>query len=166
MIDRKAAYAEKLLDPRWQKKRRRILKRDKFSCRRCLIGPGPYHVHHRWYRGEPWEAPDYALETLCEVCHEEETANRAAAERCLLAAFKGFSAGELDSIAETFDKLFKDDLIPEIHDHEYYVPNLIRHAFWNPSVREWIAESFFAKLAAIYGVKITVLKRQSVELVT
>lgn len=65
----KLAYRDKLNDPRWQKKRLRALERDDFTCQRCGEKNKPLHVHHKRYRGEPWDVPDAWLETLCEDCH-------------------------------------------------------------------------------------------------
>lgn len=65
-------YAQKLKDPRWQKKRLEILNRDEFACRICGDKKKTLHVHHRAYaKGlEPWEVEDAALLTVCEGCHE------------------------------------------------------------------------------------------------
>src|SRR6185503_9899629 len=65
-------YAEKLKDPRWQKKRLEILERDNWACFICGDKETTLHVHHEEYvKGrEPWEAVDYMLTTLCENCHE------------------------------------------------------------------------------------------------
>lgn len=69
----KATYREKLLDPRWQKKRLAILERDGWACQLCFDSESTLHVHHRWYEGsDPWDVPDDALLTLCEECHAEE----------------------------------------------------------------------------------------------
>lgn len=62
-------YSEKLKDPRWQKKRLQILERDGWACRQCGIETETLHIHHMVYMGEPWEAPDHLLVTLCEDCH-------------------------------------------------------------------------------------------------
>lgn len=85
-------YSEKLKDPRWKGKRMFILDRDGYQCKRCkqysnmgheLVYGHEYpyedfkyreedlelHVHHIKYRGEPWEAKDEDLITLCEMCH-------------------------------------------------------------------------------------------------
>lgn len=64
-------YAEKLKDPRWQRKRLEILNRDGWKCRRCGEKTKTLHVHHVAYlRGKsPWEHPDTGLLTLCEGCH-------------------------------------------------------------------------------------------------
>lgn len=63
------AYQKKLLDPRWQKRRLRALEAAGWKCQRCGRGDQTLHVHHKRYRGEPWEAPDSALEVLCETHH-------------------------------------------------------------------------------------------------
>lgn len=63
-------YKDKLKDPRWQRRRLEILQRDDFRCVLCGAHTKMLHVHHRMYFGEPWEAPDWALETHCEECHD------------------------------------------------------------------------------------------------
>jgi hypothetical protein len=69
-----SAYSEKLKDPRWQKKRLKILERDNWECRVCGDNKSALHVHHRYYlpNTEVWDYPDEALITLCEDCHEIE----------------------------------------------------------------------------------------------
>lgn len=66
-------YAEKLKDPRWQKKRLKILERDKWQCVKCHDDKSTLHVHHKKYdeNKDPWDYPDKQLETLCETCHEK-----------------------------------------------------------------------------------------------
>lgn len=64
-------YAEKLRDPRWQKKRLQIFNRDKFTCKLCKDTETTLQVHHLEYHGEPWETPNKHLITLCEHCHHE-----------------------------------------------------------------------------------------------
>lgn len=68
------SYKDKLLDPRWQKRRLDILSRDKFTCQNCLGKENTLHVHHRIYISgyEPWEYDDYELITLCYECHKIE----------------------------------------------------------------------------------------------
>lgn len=63
-------YREKLLDPRWQKLRLRVLERDGWCCVACGESKKTLHVHHGFYEGEPWDAPEDTLWTLCEACHE------------------------------------------------------------------------------------------------
>lgn len=63
-------YSEKLKDPRWQKKRLKILERDEFACTMCGDDTTELHVHHKKYNGEPWEAIDSELITVCKSCHQ------------------------------------------------------------------------------------------------
>ena len=64
-------YAEKLKDPRWQKKRLKIMERDHFMCVECRDSESTLNVDHKYYRKnlDPWAYPDDALQTLCENCH-------------------------------------------------------------------------------------------------
>ena len=70
-----ASYSEKLKDPRWQKKRLKILERDDWTCQRCKSKTETLHVHHRRYlpNTQPWDHPDKLLLTLCDICHELES---------------------------------------------------------------------------------------------
>lgn len=65
----KTNYSEKLKDPRWQKKRLQILQRDDWKCVLCCDSETTLHIHHKEYFGDPWDAPDDMLATLCEHCH-------------------------------------------------------------------------------------------------
>lgn len=62
-------YSEKLKHPKWQKKRLEILSRDGFKCTLCEDEETELQIHHLAYNGEPWEAEDEHLETLCKSCH-------------------------------------------------------------------------------------------------
>jgi 5-methylcytosine-specific restriction endonuclease McrA len=66
-------YAQKLKDPRWQKKRLEVLSRDNFTCTLCNNSTFELQVHHLKYSGEPWEASMENLETLCCHCHKMKT---------------------------------------------------------------------------------------------
>ena len=67
-------YSDKLKDPRWQKKRLEVFERDNFTCQSCERTDITLSVHHRYYAYcEPWEYPNEALQTLCEVCHNTVT---------------------------------------------------------------------------------------------
>lgn len=75
-------YSEKLKDPKWQRKRLKILERDGFTCQACHDKENTLHVHHIIYfsDSDPWEYPDKLLTTLCENCHaviKEENRNLA-----------------------------------------------------------------------------------------
>jgi len=67
-------YAEKLKDPRWQKKRLEVLQRDKFTCMHCYGTTKELHVHHLSYGGKrnPWDVDEMYLTTLCSSCHKNE----------------------------------------------------------------------------------------------
>jgi len=68
-------YREKLKLPEWDRKRRKILRRDNYRCTACGRNDMRLHVHHKTYRWRtnPWDYADCELETLCESCHESET---------------------------------------------------------------------------------------------
>lgn len=65
-------YAQKLRDPRWQKKRLEILNRDNFKCTQCGDSESTLSVHHkRYFKGrEPWEYDGNLLITVCDNCHK------------------------------------------------------------------------------------------------
>lgn len=63
-------YQQKLLDPRWQKKRLQVLERDHFTCQCCGAKHKTLHVHHYCYTTpNPWDEPEDNLVTLCDECH-------------------------------------------------------------------------------------------------
>lgn len=67
---RRAYYRQCLRDYRWKERRKEIMRREGFRCRRCGA-KGRLNVHHRWYiyGRMPWQYPDRCLITLCEKCH-------------------------------------------------------------------------------------------------
>jgi hypothetical protein len=75
-MTRYKSYAEKLRDPRWQKKRLEILERDEWKCYRCEASDDTLAVHHLLYtKGQaPWEADSDTLITLCSCCHDKASA--------------------------------------------------------------------------------------------
>jgi len=104
-------YAEKLKNPRWQKKRLQILERDGWMCQRCLDTETTLHVHHRTYVSgrEPWDVPDELLVTLCEGCHKEETERRKAYEKQLLEALRyHFFFDDIEELAVAFADMKSD----------------------------------------------------------
>ena len=66
----KSNYAQKLLDPRWQKKRLEIFQRDNFQCAFCGDTKTTLAIHHLKYIGNPWDCPDKFLKTICQHCHD------------------------------------------------------------------------------------------------
>lgn len=71
-------YAEKLKDPRWQKKRLEIMQRDKFTCIWCFRNDATLNVDHKIYRPRlnPWDYTNDDLQTLCENCHKKLSERR------------------------------------------------------------------------------------------
>ncbi len=106
-------YAEKLKDPRWQKKRLEILQRDEWHCKCCGDNKETLHIHHLHYTGKnPWDIPNEFLMTLCATCHERETKDRKEAEENLLEQlrYKGFLCDSLEIIAEGINKFNPVDM--------------------------------------------------------
>lgn len=70
----KKTYAEKLKDPRWQKKRLEVLSDAEFQCELCGDTESTLHVHHKQYiKGhDVWEYEREQLACLCESCHENQ----------------------------------------------------------------------------------------------
>jgi hypothetical protein len=70
---RTMTYSEKLRDPRWQKKRLKIMRYAHWRCQICGAKDSTLHCHHSYYtRGkEPWQYPDGAIICICEGCHEK-----------------------------------------------------------------------------------------------
>ena len=66
-----ATYAEKLRDPRWQRRRLERLASKAWTCQDCGDQSRELHVHHAFYepRRDPWDYPDRALLVLCNGCH-------------------------------------------------------------------------------------------------
>lgn len=75
IVMNKGDYIETLRDPRWQKKRLQILKRDKFRCKLCGDDKTHLQVHYKEYKNNlmPWEYCNSDLITLCEHCHNAVT---------------------------------------------------------------------------------------------
>ncbi len=71
-MNAKVYYHEKLFDPRWIEKRKRILNRDNNKCVICGKSEGKLHVHHKQYHFikrlqthvAPWEYNDNLLISL------------------------------------------------------------------------------------------------------
>lgn len=91
MQSQKSSYFQLLKDPRWQKKRLEILNRDEFKCQKCNDGKSSLHVHHKHYiyGKNPWEYDGDLLITLCDSCHEYESAYLKEAKNTLLSSLAG-----------------------------------------------------------------------------
>ena len=91
-------YAEKLKDPRWQKRRLEIMQRDDFTCRNCGESTKTLNVDHKVYVAgrDPWDYSDEDLQTLCEYCHAEfTTARRKISE--IVGRMNGFEIARLQA---------------------------------------------------------------------
>jgi Restriction endonuclease len=68
----KKEYSDLLKDPRWQKKRLEVMKRDNFTCQICGDNLSTLNVHHKHYKNglRPWEYKNDDYITLCECCHQ------------------------------------------------------------------------------------------------
>lgn len=97
-MNTKQAYKEKLLDPRWQKKRLEILQRDDFRCAYCKNETKTLHVHHFFYNknGNPWDAHNDQLITLCDDCHFIEHQKFSELERKMISALQFLATSEFD----------------------------------------------------------------------
>lgn len=87
----KKTYKDKLLDPRWQQKKNKILERDNYTCQHCGDTKTTLHVHHFYYSqsGDPWDVDDTGLNTYCECCHSlEECMSRKYSELNIIEVIK------------------------------------------------------------------------------
>jgi hypothetical protein len=71
-------YAEKLKDPRWQRRRLELLEAANWKCCECEAADKTLHVHHNFYRSrtQPWDYPAHAYRVLCEDCHSAAESQR------------------------------------------------------------------------------------------
>jgi len=96
----KSSYAEKLKDPRWQRKRLEVMNRDAFTCRDCESKDKTLNVHHCFYeKGDPWDTADQFLITVCEGCHKERHESEDLAKREMALLFTKIHPAAIHSIA-------------------------------------------------------------------
>ena len=94
-------YAEKLKDPRWQKRRLEVLEAAGWKCQACEVTDKTLHVHHNFYRTRthPWNYPDHALRVLCEDCHETVEGQRRELAQCIEGIYESdFAAGTIETV--------------------------------------------------------------------
>lgn len=72
-MSKKKTYAEKLLDPRWQRRRLEMFNSSDWTCSHCGEHENTLHLHHKAYiRGrDPWDYDDDQLTVLCDGCHKK-----------------------------------------------------------------------------------------------
>ena len=137
-------YQQKLLDPRWQKKRLEILQRDDWRCQRCFDSESTLHVHHRYYEHqyEPWDYSSDALVTLCADCHELETNRRPLYEQLLLQNLReiGLAYDQVAELAYSFESW------PRETDYTFTI-SAIAWEISNESMRNNIAERYADTIA-------------------
>lgn len=66
-------FEEQYKDPRWEKKRLEIYRRDYWHCRKCERTNVKLEAHHLYYdrKLKLWEYDNDALVTLCSNCHSD-----------------------------------------------------------------------------------------------
>lgn len=136
-------YSEKLLDPRWQKKRLEIFERDEWMCGLCQDNEQTLHIHHLFYEKgkDPWEYENKHLITLCANCHEAETETRNIIERGLNLELskKGFMSSDLIRLTEGFRDL-TIITAPEV------TASIICFALQTPEIMNLLDDLFFKDL--------------------
>ncbi len=141
--DKDRDYSAKFKDPRWQKLRLEVLKRDDFTCQICFDSESTLHVHHRYYlpSKDPWDYPIEALVTLCESCHLGEKESRPDYERMLLKVLrqKGFFANHIYCLVEGFYNL------DFIHTHDV-IASMIEWSLKDHEVQKMLLEKYFKYL--------------------
>ena len=102
-------YAEKLKDPRWQKRRLEVLKEADWKCQACEATDKTLHVHHNFYRTRthPWNYPDHALRVLCEDWHERAELQRRELAQGIEALYESGDAGSAVEAVIGFAKAMK-----------------------------------------------------------
>lgn len=93
-----SAYAEKLRDPRWQKKRLQILESAEWKCEDCSAEGSTLEVHHCLYiKGrEPWDYSPSLLMALCKTCHGKRQAIELRCRERLHIILRECDPGELE----------------------------------------------------------------------
>lgn len=98
----KKSYAEKLKDPRWQRKRLEVFKAYGWQCRKCWSKDKELHVHHLVYDkgAQPWEYDNRDLIPLCVDCHKAADDREALRLFKLYMATTGHSLNQVRRVAE------------------------------------------------------------------
>lgn len=105
-------YNEVLRHPFWQKKKAEICQRDNWACKKCGDTLSLLVVHHLYYKPntEPWDYPNEALVTLCELCHEKTHFRDYLRKNMPKLMKDGFTFGDIKTLENTvMDKLWSND---------------------------------------------------------
>ncbi|MFA5424792.1 MAG: HNH endonuclease [Phycisphaerae bacterium] len=138
-------YSEKLKDPKWQKKRLEVFKRDNWACRLCGDDETTLAVHHYMYEKgkDPWDYDLPNLVTLCETCHSFEYEYRKENEEKLLLALKKnrFMASDVDMVARGIENIAPVGLPMEVQS------SAISWSLRDQETQNMIIEKYFEYLA-------------------
>ena len=114
MKHNKTDYAQKLQDPRWQRKRLEVMQAANWKCAICGDGKEELNVHHPAYESslEPWQYDN--LQCLCKTCH---TINHATKWKLLIHATKVFEEREslCNQREDAHDKYRKQQQLDPFH---------------------------------------------------
>lgn len=135
-------YAEKLKDPRWQKKRLEILSRDYFMCKICGDESNTLHVHHKIYEygKDPWDYDNSLLVTLCADCHESEGDFIKEYSKLLIDTLK-----KSEFIADDWREIASGVYYSRLAYPSYVVATIISLVLQNPELQELIFSTFKSK---------------------
>lgn len=105
-------YADKLKDPRWQKKRLEILEAAKWQCEECQSKTDTLHVHHLYYEfgKDPWDYPDMAYRVLCDEHHKYQHIIKQLLDEQLAMEFR--SQKDLDALMEVCGAISEEMIGP------------------------------------------------------
>lgn len=136
----KLAYKEKLLDPKWQKRRLDILARDQFTCQICGDTETTLHIHHFCYSANPWDSDNSDLTTLCKHCHAIEEFSKT--QKCNTAKVFKSKSGDI-----TFLILlaFSDDGKWFLQMFHFIDENLINLGSVNPDSADKLCDFVFER---------------------
>lgn len=106
------SYFDKFKDPRWQKKRLKIMERDGFKCEGCGAGDKTLSVHHGYYDKDldPWEYDDITLHCVCDECHKMYEDLKKRIYRCIAIC----NLVELDFLSVSIPGAIHDDVVEEM----------------------------------------------------
>ena len=111
-------------DPRWQRRRSEVLRRDNFTCQCCGADSRPLHVHHKYYQypNEIWKDPMEALVTLCVDCHQDKTDEHRNQSKALFAAIyqTGLTPKDLKNIGKFFERFGRSSMSNKRYRGEFF----------------------------------------------
>ncbi|MGE4043351.1 MAG: HNH endonuclease [Acetobacteraceae bacterium] len=140
-----SSYSELLRDPRWQRKRLEIMKRDNFTCQKCGHDDKPLNVHHCYYsladdgqKRMPWDYESSSLVTLCEDCYFEETEYARDQKKYLIDALsrKGLMREGFNEIASGIDAC-------PLQNFDEFTISAIAWTLSNPELLSEISNRFY-----------------------